>query len=303
MCGMHTITCVTLLLVFITYGGFAQIVTGHDYRGSFEIIPENPKLGDTVTMVFTIESPSSKSPELRIEWKLYEGAELVRGKAIEYHQPIEKGERAQFSIDIRVTARILQVHAVAYGNIYNRFSRKEWDVGLTGSGTHTICLAENDTISYEKFGHDLGLWSQIGPEYQYDIEAGVRVPAMGRPFDKEARKIRTQIEALKAMDPTLNDWEALEILHEVREDMVWRYGIYDEDEAKSILVKARQLAKEKGLSKWDAVEEVVNHNKNISPDRDGKGRAAYFLILSLVLLVLLVVYGIWRIRQQRMVDR
>jgi hypothetical protein len=264
------IVFVMLISLFIFQSGQAQL-TELDFRGYFEMEPKNPQLGNVVTLFFTLEAPTMKSPEFRVEWKLLEGAELVRGNIIEYHQPLAIGDRAQFSIDIRITARILHVRAVAYGNLYNRYSRKEWGIALAGSGTHAICLAENDTISYEKFGYDLDLWSQIGPEYQYDIEAGVRIPPMGRPFDKEARRIREQTEALKAMDPTLDDWEALEILHEAHEDMVWRYGIYDEDEAKSILIQARQLAKEKGLSKWDAVDEIINQRKS-NEQNDGGSR-------------------------------
>jgi hypothetical protein len=39
--------------------------------------------------------------------------------------------------------------------------------GESGKTIDMVILAEDDTISYEKFGHDIDLWSRIGPEYCY----------------------------------------------------------------------------------------------------------------------------------------
>jgi hypothetical protein len=51
--------------------------------------------------------------------------------------------------------------------------------------------------------------------------------------------------------------------------MLVHYGIAEKEEAVPILIKARKLMKEQNLSKWDAVDKVVEEAKE-------KGRINFF---------------------------
>jgi len=106
------------------------------------------------------------------------------------------------------------------------------------------------------------------PEYTYDIDAGMHVAAL-RP-EAKASKIRAQMDSLKQLDSTLTDEETLQMLHDIGEPMVVRYGIHKKEEAVPILIKARRLIKEQGLSKWEAVDKVVEEMKK------SKGRINFF---------------------------
>ena len=96
----------------------------------------------------------------------------------------------------------------------------------------------------------------IYTEYQYDIIEGLRIPAIGQ-VSEEAKKIRAEIEELKELDPTLSDWDALEMLHDVVYEMVVRYGINNKEESLPILIKARHIMKAEGLDKWEAVDRIL----------------------------------------------
>jgi len=246
-----------MISIFSMAQAEVRVMGGYGCKGWIEMVPEKPVLGDNVTITFTITSPYNNTPEFRVEWRYMIGAELTRGNLIQYHRALEKGDTAQFSIDVTIISRRFVVYGVARAHITDRYSGDEWGHTLAAAGVNRIILAEHDTVSYEKFGHDLELWSQIGPEYQYDIQAGVRIKALGMSYSKEAQEIRAQIQLLKKQDPTLTDWDALELMHEAFEEMLWRYGIHDREEAMLILLKARQLMREEGLQKWEAVEQVI----------------------------------------------
>ncbi len=234
------------------------ILNGPGCNYKMHIIPENPNLGDKAKISFYLETPYRDVPEFRIKFKLLRGAKLISGDLIQIHPALEKGDSAKFSIEIKIVSRILQVRAAAHANIQDRLSGDEWGYCLGAGLIDMVALDKNDTISYEKFGNDPELWSRIGPEYLYDIEAGVRIQSLGRAFDKEAKKIRAEIEKLKKLDPTLSDWDALELMHDVGYGMVWRYGIHKKEESIPILLKARKLMKEEGLPKWEAVDKIVS---------------------------------------------
>jgi hypothetical protein len=246
-----------ILCVFASAQAEVRVLGGYGCKGWIEIVPEQPYLGDNVTITFTITSPYKNTPEFRVEWKRMMGAEVTRGDLIQYHQPLKIGDTAQFTIDVTITAYHLIVRGVARAHITDRYTGDEWGHTLAVAGVDRIVLAEHDTVSYEKFGHNLEIWSRIGPEYLYDVQAGARMTSRRMPYREEAEKIRTQMESLKEKDPTLTDWDALELMHEAYEDMLWRYGIHDREEARLILLEARKLMREQGLEKWEAVEQVI----------------------------------------------
>jgi hypothetical protein len=272
----HIISCILSLImsVFLQRMGLTQnndqssqptIVDGWGVRCKVSMSPTNPKLGDIVEITCTLETPYKNIPESKVAFDLIQGAQLVEGDKISIHPPLTKGKATAFQITTEVISRVFVVQVGVYLRIPPDPQGREWE-GVGGRTIDLITLAAGDVISYEKLGQDLEIWSRIGPEYQYDIEAGVRVPPMGRNYDKEAKNVRAQIEELKEMDPTLTDWEALELLHNVIEDMVVKYDIHDREESVSILIKARHLMKSEGLSKWDAVEEIIK--KTRKPDGD-----------------------------------
>ena len=234
------------------------ILDGFGCNYTMNIIPENPNLGDEAKIFFCLESPYKDVPEFRVKFKLLKGANLMGGDTILIHPALRKGDSAKFGIEIKIAARILQVRAAAHAHIQDRMSGDEWGYFLGAGLIDMVTLDKSDTISYEKFGNDAELWSRIGPEYLYDIEAGVRIQSLGRAFDKEAKRIRTEIEELKKSDPTLSDWDALELMYDVGYEMVWRYGIHKKEESIPILLKARRLMEEEGLSQWDAVNKIVS---------------------------------------------
>ncbi len=269
----YRVSIITLLLIVIESLislAYAEVQVMDDYgcKGWIEMVPENPFLGDNVTITFTITSPYKNTPEFRVEWEYMIGADVTHGDLIQYHQPLKIGDTAQFSIDVAITTRRFVVYGVARVHITDRYSGEEWGYTLAAAGVNRIILAEHDTVSYEKFGHNLEIWSQIGPEYLYDVQAGARMTSRGMPYRKEAEKIRAQIELLKEKDPTLTDWDALELMHEAFEDMVWRYGIHDREEARSILLEARKFMREEGLEKWKAVEQVIEQKQEKHKDSD-----------------------------------
>jgi uncharacterized protein (DUF2384 family) len=127
------------------------------------------------------------------------------------------------------------------------------------------------------------------PEYTYDIVLGKREtewkPCSQEEVDRiretlpneflgELIKIQGDMEELQKLDTTISDIEALDMLHDIEYEMLVRYGISMKEEARDILIKARELSKRSGLSKWKAVEKVSgkkslldeNDNENNNPD-------------------------------------
>lgn len=236
------------------------IMDGFGCRYKMCITPEKPNLGDNVKITFYLETPYKNIPEFRVEFKLLKGVELVSGEEVQTHPPLEKGESAEFPIKVKIISRHLLLFTTAYLHITDRQSGNEWGYPVGAGDIDMIVLAKDETISYEKFGNDPDLWPRIGPEYQYDIVGGMRIPPLGR-VSEEVKKIREEIEELKKLDPTLSDWDALELLHDVVYEMVVRYGIHKKEESVPILIKARKLMREKGLSKWEAIDKIVDEEK------------------------------------------
>lgn len=236
------------------------VIDGSGIEIEVDMIPDKPNLGDEVELRFTMLTPYRDIPRSKIVYTFYHGAQLTSGQKETVFSPLKKGMSAQAAIRFKVVSRLLQMSVWAKLEVSDGHGGKMWK-GEHGKNIDMVLLAEDDTISYEKFGHDLELWSRIGPEYRYDIEAGARVRSFGRPYDEEAKKIRSEIEELKELDPTLSDWDALELMHDVIYNMIWRYGIHDREKSIPILIEARQLMKEKGITKWEAVEEIIEENK------------------------------------------
>ena len=246
-----------------------RIVGGYGCKSKIKVTPEDPNMEDEVLITFYLEAPYKSIPEFRVEFKLLKGAEFISGEKIYTHPPLMKGETAEFSIKVKIVSRLLQVSAIARAHIPDRFSGDEWGYTVGAADVDMVALAKDDIISYEKFGDDPELWSRIGPEYQYDILGGFRKAPLGH-VAEEVKEIRAEIGELKKLDPTLSDWDALELLHDAVYEMVVRYGIHRKEESIPILIKARKLAREKGLSKWEAVDKIVNEIQK------KKGRIDFF---------------------------
>lgn len=259
-----------------------RILGGYGCKSKIRVTPEDPSLGDEVLITFYLETPYRNIPEFRVEFKLLKGAEFISGDKVHIHPPLNKGEFAEFSIIVKVVSRLLRVSVWAHAHIQDRFSGNEWGYPIGAGDIDIITLAENDTISYEKFGDDPELWPRIGPEYRYDILGGFRKPPLGH-ISVEAQQIRAEIEELKELDPTLSDWDALELLHDAVYEMVVRYGINRKEESINILIEARKLMREEGLPKWEAVDKIVNKI------RDGRNKINFFHLNKNIGLVTLTV--------------
>lgn len=111
------------------------------------------------------------------------------------------------------------------------------------------------------------LSNQLDKIRNYNVIAGMHTGDVLP--EAEAKKLRAQIDSLKWLDSTFTDEEALEMLHDILGPMVVRYGIHKKEESVRILIKARKLMREQGLEKWDAVDKVVEQEKE-------KGRINFF---------------------------
>lgn len=266
----HLHILVLLLLIVGCQFAFGQNSTGRQsqmiYADGYGIeievkmTPDKPWLGDEVELKCTMLIPYKDIPKSKIVFTFYHGAQLTSGQKETVFSTLKKGETAQSAIRFKIVSRLLQLNVGVRVEVPDGHGGKMWE-GAHGKTIDMVILAENDTISYEKYGYDLDLWSRIGPEYCYDIEAGARVRSFGRPYDEEAKRIRSEIEELKKLDPTLSDWDALELMHDVIYNMIWRYGIHDREKSIPILIEARKLMKEKGITKWEAVEEIIKEKK------------------------------------------
>lgn len=262
---VYLILLILLLLILSFRIAFSQssagqqqmfVVDGYGLEIKVEMTPDKPNLGDEVELKCTMSIPYKDIPRSKIVFTFYHGAQLTAGEKETIFSPLEKGQTAQAAIRFKIVSRLLQVKVITKVEVSDAHGSKIWK-SERGKMIDMVIFAENDTITYEKFGHDIELWSRIGPEYCYDIEAGARVRSFGRPYDEEAKRIRNEIEELKKLDPTLSDWDALELLHDVMYTMVWRYGIHDREKSIPILIEARELIKEKGITKWKAVSEII----------------------------------------------
>lgn len=231
-------------------------VDGSGIEIEVDMTPGKPNLGDEVELRCIMLTPYKDIPRSKIVYTFYHGAQLTSGQKETVFSPLKKGMSAQAAIRFKIVSRLLQLNVGVRVEVPDGHGGKMWKAEH-GKTIDMVILAEDDTISYEKYGHDLDLWSRIGPEYCYDIEAGARVRSFGRPYDEEAKRIRSEIEELKRLDPTLSDWDALELMHDVIYNMIWRYGIHDREKSIPILIQARKLMKEKGITKWEAVEEII----------------------------------------------
>jgi len=266
----HRSILVLLLLIVGYQFAFSQnsagrqsqmiIMDGYGLEIEVEMTPDKPNLGDEVELRCTMLIPYKDIPRSKIVYTFYHGAQLISGQKETVFSPLKKGMSAQAAIRFKIVSRLLQMNVLTKVEVSDGHGGKIW-TAERGKRIEMVILAEDDTISYEKFGHDIDLWSYIGPEYRYDIEAGVRVRSFGRPYDEEAKRIRSEIEELKRLDPTLSDWDALELMHDVIYNMIWRYGIHDREKSIPILIEARKLMKKKGITKWEAVEEIIEEDE------------------------------------------
>lgn len=238
---------------------------GFGCEGNASISPKEPSLGDIITVTFTLDNPYSNIPEFRVKFIPLKGVELVAGELIQMHPPLSKGGVVEFSIKTKVTARIFQLAISAHARGRRRRSDDDYAQPLCGDLVEFVALAKNDTISYEKFGNDPDLWPRIGPEYRYDIIEGVIVPP-GAGVSQNPKETREEMETLKKIDPTLTDWEALEMLHDAIYGMIVKYGIHKKEESLPILLEARRIMQTEGLSKWEAVDKVLSEIR-------GKGKS------------------------------
>lgn len=221
--------------------------------------PEEPAEGAVITITFEITSSVDVS-DLKVSFAaLNQNTQFIGQK--NYAGSINKGETKRFITTVKFYRPVGRLLACAY---------------ISSSG---YCLAVSRlTLLYDTltntFVSSKEYWSRrakpkppLPPEYTYDIITGMHTTDILP--EAEARKVRLQIDSLKQLDSTLTDEESLEMLHDIEVQMLVRYGISDKEKSVPILIKARKLMKEQGLSKWKAVDKVVEQEKE-------KGRINFF---------------------------
>ena len=232
--------------------------------------PKEPKEGEVVTVTLEFTSPVDAS-QLHVSFVPHYNTKTVGPTA--YDGSIKKGETKRF-----VTKIILYRSGGGLAHIGARVYDPQ-GIKLPSGGTlewgdlvfrWLYLVFDESTKTFVGRGEYARRRPEppLPPEYTYDIILGQFTPSCLRRHDDAAREIRNQMEELKSLDSALTDLEALEMLHDMEYEMVVRYGIKGK-EAIPILIEARQLSKAQGISKWEAVDEVIKEIRE-------KGRINFF---------------------------
>ncbi len=213
---------------------------------------------------------------MKLNLKSSEGVEILNGRG-EIYWDMKKGETKSFELDLRLNSPPVFIKGII-----------QWFFAKEKKGPYLLAPVKGvGFILLNKKTGQLGTKKELEvllnklPEYRYDIILGKRENKWEFcPQDEVERiretlpnnalgqlvKIQKQMKEIQTLDSTITDLEVLEMLHDIVYEMIVRYGISDREEAIDILIKARKLSKETGLSKWKAVEKVSGkksllHNK------------------------------------------
>ncbi len=229
--------------------------------------PTEPKEGEIVDIILEVTSGIDVSTNnLHISFHPTGNAKIISKETL--RTSIKKGETKTFKTQMKFYRPSGGVFVIARAGFGPGEYRLSWGDLAYLNFTLYFDTLTNTFVSYKEY------WSRrpkppLSPEYTYDIVAGAHDFSGGARSEAEAKGLRAQIDSLKQFDATLTDEETLEMLHDVEVEMLVRYGISKKKDAVPILMRARKLMKKQGLSKWDAVDKVVEEAKE-------KGRINFF---------------------------
>ncbi len=211
--------------------------------------PNEPNENEIVSITFEVTS-SINTSDLKVSFRAGNKNTMIIGQS-SYIGSIKEGETKRFTTSARFIRPVGQIEAYAYVRSSGRC------LAIAGFSLYFDTLT-NTFVSYKEY------WSRrprppLPPEYTYDVVAGMHTGDVLP--EREAKKLRVQMDSLKQLDSTLTDEEALQMLHDIGEPMVVRYGIHRKEEAIPILIKARKLMREQNLSKWHAVDKIIEEMK------------------------------------------
>ncbi len=229
--------------------------------------PKEPKEGEIVDITLEVTSGVDVSTNnLHIGFHSTGNAKIIGKETLK--TSVKKGETKFFKTQVKFFRPSGGVFIMARAIFSPEEYKRSWGDLAHMNFSLLFDTLTNTFVSYKEY------WSRrpepppLPPEYTYDIVAGAH-DFSGVRSEAEAKGLRAQIDSLKQLDSTLTDEETLEMLHDVEVEMLVRYGISEKKDAVPILMRARKLMREQGLSKWEAMDKVVEKERR-------KGKINFF---------------------------
>jgi len=206
-------------------------------------LSHEPRIGDTVSLIFTV-TPSESVPEMRVWFDRLGGVKLTGGDTVVYSSA-SKNEKKTFSIQVVCISPLVDLCVEARGKA---ISENGESFPLRGGGRIRRSIRDDATGQFRTDADDRAR----RPEYHYWPWTG-EVTSQIQPAD--ARYTRKLMEDLKERYPTLTDWDAIYVLHDL-EVLFDRYGLSG-GKAIEIALEIRKLVKEQGIGGNEAFETAV----------------------------------------------
>jgi hypothetical protein len=219
-------------------------------RGKLRLSQE-PFLGETVQVVLTVTALESLN-DVKLVWGLrHVGIEVVDcGKEVYFC--MGKGETEEFTANLHFVSSPVGFTVRLFRTWFDERRGVEQRGPTIGGAGFSLVLVDEET---GRFGGEAELRAKK-PEYQYDPMTGKMTNDIGSP---QARYNRKRMDDLKERGPTLTDWEALYILHDL-EVLFGRYGLSGE-KAIEVALDAGRLIREQGMDRNEALEKVVRRRE------------------------------------------
>ncbi|TES92184.1 MAG: hypothetical protein E3J87_05970 [Candidatus Cloacimonadota bacterium] len=233
------------------------------------------------------------------------GVEILNGNK-EIYWDMKKGETKSFQIDLRLNSSPISLSGAIFWFLANEKKGARLSSSVKGIG-FVLLNKKTGRLGTRKELEEL--LNKL-PEYGYDIILGMRakkwelypqeeVEMIRETLPDNARKplvkIQKQMREIQMLDSSLTDLEILGMLHDITYQMVVRYGIHKKEESLPILLRGRILVKEQNLSKWDAIDEIV--------EEMNQKRQRMKLIWSTAVFSSLILFLIFLIALERMKRR
>jgi hypothetical protein len=233
-------------------------------------LSEVPRIGDTVSVIYTIR-PSESVTEMRVSFDKLVGVEVVSGDTI-IHSSAKKNEEKTFAIHVKFVSSPVDLGIWTTGRAVTENGQS---LPLrTGIRMKRLVIVDEET---GQFGTQAD-YRAPRPEYQYDPMTGRLTGDIG---PTQAQYNRRRIDDLKERDPTLTDWDALYVLHDLGV-LFGRYGLSGE-KAIEVALEARKLTADLGIEKGEAFEKAVSGRETRRLLRFGVIMAV--MVVELILLV------------------
>ncbi len=237
---------------------------------------------------------------MKLKLRPSKGVEILNGNK-EIYWDMKKGETKSFEIDLRLNSSPIGLSGVIVWFFANEKKGPYLFAPVKGIG-FVLLNKKTGRLGTRKELEEL---LKKLPEYEYDIILGKRETEWKFRSKEEIQmiretlpdnalkpyvKIQKQIRELQMLDSSLTDLEILEMLHDITYQMVVRYGIHKKEESLPILLRGRILMKEQNLSKWHAIDEIVEEMNQKRQRMKLIWSTAVFssLILFLIFLIALV---------------